>query len=1049
VGTKRARSQAMDNASAFYYSVRFLRICVVSAVLCAAGRAQDAQPTLAQFEHKAWTIRDGAPAYVAAIAQTTDGFLWLGTSTGLYRFDGVRFEKFSGPPGQSLPSTNISALVGLPDGTLWIGYRFGGASLLTPNRVANYGEREGLPGGTVWRFARDSTGVIWAATNRGLARLEGRRWTRISAESGMSGTRAMSVFADQRGNLWVGADSGLFMLPRSARRFELRQRTSVPMEAGSGDGGNRRVDSPREIVDVDEAPDGSIWAFVVRRGLTRLSDAGGGALASPDFGRKETARILIDDGANAWISIDGGVGRVPLSQRGGTTAAQGLSRAQGLSGGSVFDLFEDRENNLWVGTDGGLDRFRRTKLRPVPLPTPFILPVMTAGGDSSVLLASWSNPPVRVGIDNRVRAVALPHDSLQCAYRDRHGVVWLGGASGLWRLDGSTFVRVELPADAAGQELQGIALDTANRLWISIVRRGVYRRTGRVWTKVAFQSDPAIFILSDSSGRTWMGHTENRLVLVDGDNSRTFTTADGLRVGNVLAIHVRGERVWIGGERGLEHFAHGRFVPITGADGDTFRGTSGIVETASGELWLNGADGVTRIGAEEVRNALRDTTYRVRFERLDFHDGLDGVPSQIRPLPTAIEGSDGRLWFVTGTAAMWLDPRSLLRNRLPPPVQILSLRAGDSTYSSVGAQTLPTGTAALQIRYTALSLSVPEHVHFRYQLAGNDTGWMDVGTRRDAYYTNLRPGSYRFRVVASNEDGVWNDAGAAMNIVIPPTFVQTRWFLALCVLAAALATWMLYRLRVRSVATAMRSRFDATLAERIRIAGELHDTLLQGFTGITLHLQSVQRMVSSRPAEAATTLSRVLAQADAAIRDARCMVSDMRTHELDESDLPSALTTAARNAVADTSIEMRISIVGEPHRLERSIELAVFRIAREAIANAVKHANPRHLEIVLSYELRDLRLRVWDDGRGFSPFDADAAPNGGHWGIVGMRERARSLRGVLEIGGTPTGGTIVSLSLPIVKAHGHDAGRALASGSESVSLPSSPKSTDNGSMQPR
>jgi len=451
---------------------------------------------------------------------------------------------------------------------------------------------------------------------------------------------------------------------------------------------------------------------------------------------------------------------------------------------------------------------------------------------------------------------------------------------------------------------------------------------------------------------------------------------------------------------------------------------------------------VTRIAAEEVREAVRDTTHRVRFERLDFHDGVDGAPAQLRPLPTAIEGTDGRLWFLTGNAVMWLDPRNVLRNRLPPPVQIRSLAVGDSSYAPRGTQTLPTGTKALQIRYTALSLSVPEHVRFRYQLAGNDTGWTDVGTRRDAYYTNLRPGNYHFRVIASNEDGLWNDAGAAMDIVIPPTFVQTRWFLALCVLAAALATWMMYRLRVRSVARAMRARFDATFAERIRIAGELHDTLLQGFTGIILHLQSVQGMLSSRPAQAARSLSRVLAQADAAIRDARCMVSDMRTHELDESDLPSALTTAARNAVADTSIEMRISIVGEPHRLERSIELAVFRIAREAIANAVKHANPRHVEIVLSYEPRDLRLRVCDDGSGFSPFDADAAPNGGHWGIVGMRERATSLRGVLEIAGTPTGGTIVSLSLPIVKAHGHEGGRSLTSGAESVSLSSSPRSAD-------
>jgi signal transduction histidine kinase/ligand-binding sensor domain-containing protein len=1022
----------MVNAFVFCLSARLFRTCALSAVLCTAANAQEAPRTLSQFEHKAWTLRDGAPAYIATLAQTTDGVLWLGTSTGLYRFDGARFEPFAGPPGQSLSQANVCALLALPDGTLWVGYRFGGASRIGSNGVTDFGEREGLPGGTLWQFARDSDGVVWAGTNRGLARLDGDHWTRVGGERGLPGNYASQILVDRRGTLWVGTDSGVFaMSRRGARNFERRLRTPLIVQGAIG-----------------EAPDGSVWGPADGQGLILLSDASGRA---PPTGRhviaEATGALFIDAGANAWISVKGGMDRLVLQASRGGTAPQRVLRADGLSGGTVYALLEDHEHNMWVGTDGGLDRFRPTKLRSVPLPTPSAQPSLVAGGDGSVLVASWSNSPVSIGEDLRVSTIASVSDSIQCAYRDWHGVVWFGGASGLWRQEGSTFVRVELPIDVRSG-FQAIAIDGEDRLWISVVRKGVYRRTGHAWMKLDYQPDPAVYILSDRAGRTWLGYTNNRLVRVEGDMSRTYTATDGLRIGNVLAIHVRGEHVWIGGERGLAQLSHDRIVQLTGADGDTFRGSSGIVETADGELWLNGAGGVTRVGAEEVHAAVRDTTHRVRFERLDFHDGVDGAPSQIRPLPTAIEGTDGRLWFVTGTAVMWLDPRNLLRNRLPPPVQIRSLAVGDSSYAPRATQTLPTGTRALQIRYTALSLSVPEHVHFRYQLSGSDTGWVDVGTRREAYYTNLRPGSYRFRVIASNEDGLWNDAGAAMNVVIPPTFVQTRWFLAVCAFAATLAVWMLYRLRVRSVANALRARFDATLAERTRIAGELHDTLLQGFTGITLHLQRVHGQLKGQP-EAAASLSRVLAQADAAIRDARCMVSDMRTQELDELDLPSALTEAARNAVADTTIEMRIAIIGESRRLERSIELTVLRIAREAIANAVKHANPQHVEIVLSYEARDLRLRVCDDGRGFSMSDADAAPNGGHWGIVGMRERATSLRGVLEIAGTPTGGTIVSLSLPIVDAHRHEGRRSHTTGAESVSLSSSTKSTDNGSVQPR
>ena len=209
----------MVNASVFHLVTRLLPACLLSALPCSAAYAQHAPLTLAQFEHKAWTIRDGAPAYVTSIAQTTDGFLWLGSSTGLYRFDGVRFEQFTGPPGQPLPSTNICALLALPDGTLWIGYRFGGASLLAANRVTSYGESEGLPGGTLWQFGRDSAGVVWAATNRGLARLDGDHWTRIGGESGVPGTYAVPVLVDRRGTLWVGTDSGVFVLSSKARSY--------------------------------------------------------------------------------------------------------------------------------------------------------------------------------------------------------------------------------------------------------------------------------------------------------------------------------------------------------------------------------------------------------------------------------------------------------------------------------------------------------------------------------------------------------------------------------------------------------------------------------------------------------------------------------------------------------------------------------------------------------------------------------------------------------------------------------------------------------------
>jgi signal transduction histidine kinase len=496
-----------------------------------------------------------------------------------------------------------------------------------------------------------------------------------------------------------------------------------------------------------------------------------------------------------------------------------------------------------------------------------------------------------------------------------------------------------------------------------------------------------------------------------------YTGADGLRVGTVLAVRPHGDRAYVGGEQGLMFLSGERFLPIVGVGADRFRGTSGIVETPTGDLWLHGADGITRIALEEVRRAARDTTYRVRFTRLDFRDGLDGAAPQIRPLPSVVEASDGRLWFVTGTGVSWLDPEHILNNPVPPPVHIRSLTVGDTEYEPSRGVRLATRTTALRIRYTALSLAIPERVRFRYQLVGSDTGWQDVGTRREAFYTNLRPGSYRFRVTASNDDGVWNESGAAMDFVIPPTFLQTNAFLALCGLAVGGVAWMLYRLRVRQVAGAMRATFDATLAERTRIAQELHDTLLQGFTGITLHLQGLQRMITDRPGDAAESLARVLELAAATLRDARRTVWGMRMADLESRDLPDALTTAARDTLAGTSIDFRFAVRGEPRQLANDVEVTALRIGREAVINALKHANPQIVEMVLEYEPRSLTLHVRDDGRGLAAADASIAPHTGHWGIVGMRERATRVGGSLEISGAPDLGTVVSVSLPIGADH--------------------------------
>jgi hypothetical protein len=435
----------------------------------------------------------------------------------------------------------------------------------------------------------------------------------------------------------------------------------------------------------------------------------------------------------------------------------------------VRSIFADREGNIWVGTSGGLERFRRPKMVKVLLPpVPTWLALVPA--DSGTIWVGVLGRMLKVG--TKVEEVLSHPGAVQCTYRDPDGVVWVASNMGLWRTVAGKFVAVRLPKELVGPSKQAITRDANGGLWLSVARKGVYRLIGGRWINFGGLSglprEPAIVLTTDNQGRTWFGYTGDRVALLEGDSVRVFTKADGLAVGNVLSIHGRDAHVWIGGERGLARFDGRRFHMVLNQSGLSFRGTSGIVETAEGELWLHGAPGITRIPAAEVSHVGMDPTYEVRGERLDYRDGLEGIAEQLRPIPTAVAGSDGRIWFATSTDLYWIDPRAVPRNPLPPLVTIRDLIAGGRSYRGGRPLVLRERTTGVQIDFAAMGLSLPERIHFRYQLVGSDTGWQDVGGRRQAFYTNLGPGSYRFRVVAANEDGVWNENGAALAFTIPP-----------------------------------------------------------------------------------------------------------------------------------------------------------------------------------------------------------------------------------------------------------------------------------------
>jgi signal transduction histidine kinase/ligand-binding sensor domain-containing protein len=969
-----------------------MRYLLFGALVSGVAAAQERGLALPQFQHAAWTTRDGAPADVHALAQTADGFLWLGTGSGLFRFDGVRFEYFESAGGQPLPSENISALFAHGD-ALWIGYVFGGASVLRHDTLHTFATNDGSQTLTVWAITRDSDGTTWAGASGGLFRLESGRWHRVGTDRGFSGTEVHALLVDRRGCLWAATIQGVFMLERGAQRFAL-MRTWPPT-------------TYRDRY-LQEAPDGGIWLSSRPNGVERVargSDSASEGKLWPAM--RDTYAFYIDGNSDRWVGTDSGLRHVGA-------VSELLTPSRGLSGRDVEAILGDREGNVWVGTSGGLDRFQRPKLVKAMLPIQTEHLAIAAAESSGVWLASGEAPLMKVR--DRVDVFPEVPKRVDCAYRDPSGVLWLASADSLWRSAGRGFEHMSLPKTIVGRSVQALAVDRSGALWISVPRTGVYRLANGAWTPFGAQAhllgQPAIALTADRDGRTWLSYTGNRVAVVDGDRVHLFTVADGLEIGNVLSITVRGPHVWAGGDRGLALLDGNRFRTVVGSDGVAFRGVSGIVETSDGELWLDGGTGITRIPTSDIQRVAGASAYRVGYERLDYHDGLGGATEQIRPLPTAIEASDGKIWFATTTDLFWIDPKAIVRNHVVPSVVIRSLTAGGKTYTIGQDLLLPVHTTALHIDYTALSLSMPDRVRFRYRLIGSDTTWQDVGGHREAIYTNLHPGSYRFRVIAANEDGLWNQTGATFAFVIPPSFTQSRWFLVLWVSALGGVAWLLYMLRLRTVADRLRARYQVKLAERTRIAQELHDTLLQGFSGITMQLQALRTSISG-PSETADTLDRVLGTADSTLRNARDMIWDIRGTELESQSLADALECAAQAATAGTHVELEFESRGEPRRLPLGVEMTVLRVGREAILNALKHAAPRTIRVDLAYAQRELALHVRDDGHGLAPGAIEAAGVAGHWGIAGMRQRARLAGGVLTIVSGPGQGTTVSLSLPL------------------------------------
>ena len=980
--------------------------------------SHDAEATLQQLNHRAFTSVEGAPSDIRALAQTADGTLWIGAGTGLIRFDGVRFVLYPGIGEPPLPSTNISTLLAAPDGSLWIGFLLGGVSVLKAGHVTSYDERDGFPNGSVDQFALDLDGSIWAATRDGLAHFTGQRWMKVGDESQLG--IPYGVLVDRTGTLWVASAAGLYARVAGETRFRSIAKLGF---------------IPGRVV-LAATPDGTIWAAPDRR-LIRIDSP-----TDPQSGGFVTIRgvsggpLRFDDAGYLWASdMDANdLLRVPVreltrtDQREVVVHPETFTHAEGLSAGAVFDVLQDRERNIWVGTSTGLDRFSRTNVvrdAALPCSQAAFAPERAAfvAGEAGALWMACIEGSVPQVVQIRDGAVVTRQITpvFGVAYRDSQGAIWFGGPTALGHVaaDGRV-ATTPLPAPLAGRRVQALVRDRRGALWVSVIGKGLFRSLDGEWPEYgnldALPRAPAYVATADSTGALWFGYTNNRIARVTDRTVQLFDTRHGLEVGNVMAILAHDGQIFVGGELSFERFDGARFVRIRSAAGGLFRGISGIVRARNGDFWLNGTRGIVHISRQEMERVVRDPSHRVSCEMYDYLDGVPGAAVQFHPQPSAIETTDGRLWFSMTAGMVSIDALHLVRNALPPPVTIWSVTSGRQRYSTLGAGLrLPVHTTHLQIEYSAGSLTVPERVRFRYKLEGSDPDWQEVGSRREARYTNLGPGRYTFRVTAANNDGVWNETGAAFELAIAPAFYQTKWFYALCGLLLAAVLIALYRLRMLQFAAHVRGRLEARLAERERIARELHDTLLQGMQGLIWRFQAAtDRIPPGAPAR--QLMEQSLDRADELLAESRERVKDLRPTAGKMAELAQALATEGDQFAQLHPAKFRVSVAGASRILHPIVREEGLLIAREALSNAFRHARAPDIEAEVTYGETALHVRIRDNGQGIATAVLHAGREG-HFGLIGMRERAQKLGAQLEVWSKPGAGTEVDLRVPAAVAY--------------------------------
>lgn len=967
---------------------------VVWSIAASAAVVHADEPAEAEYAVTAWTSDSGGPpGDVFAIAQDAAGYLWLGTRAGVVRFDGERFRRWPLEEAhERLPEGPVYALIGASDGSLWVGLGAGvGVGRILQGRVTHYSPRDGAPS-AVSALLEDRRGEIWAAARGGLFRFSGGTWEAMGGgEDELTRAQAFSLYEDREGAIWVGSAAGVYRLEGGVS--ELVDPTAVQVESLAEDGS------------------GAIWITDNDRFVRRVGTEQTPVPAAGVRGPAGAWRILRDASGQMWVATWASLMRMPHPEQ-PRPVIQKVPYEHRVAG-SPRALFEDRDNNIWVGMRGGLLRLSRTSIRTVsPLEglTNQGVRTVAAGPDGSV----WVAADYALNRFDGASHTAYDLGRIMALHVDRHGL-WISTPESFGRFVDGALVPAAVPGGFHPRRVLAMTTDAQGTLWLCSALDGPMAWDGSRLERFSGRSElfnrPCNAIYADRLGRVWVAFSDGGVVVYDRGTVRTFGEEDGLAGGAVLAIlEDRRGAMWLSTSSGITRYAGGAFFAIPRDDAPLVDIVPVLVEDDDGYIWVgvNSGSGIVRLHPGQVDDLSTGSSRYLEYAYFDETDGMLEGSQSWQAGVGGVRAGDGRLWVATGAGLAIVDPQQLPTPRPPLPPRIEAVMIEGRRSDILASGVVPAGASTLEIEYGSVHLSSASKLRYRYRLDGIDEEWASAGGSRSARYDGLPPGEYRFRVSAT-DSGRWTEESIFAFSVAPP-FYRTTQFIVLALAAASLLVAAAWWMRLRAV----QRRYSLVFAERARVSREIHDTLLQSLAAMGVELETIASQMAPFQGDLRGDLIRLRRRVGHTVRDARDSILELRRSPMQRRVLADAL----RDALSDLrsrrhNLPVEVSVQGKPYATPADVDAQVIRITQEAVTNALKHSAGTRIDVTLVYRAGGLDLSVTDDGVGFDREIVDPSSEvGEHLGLLTMQERAHRVGGRLTIESRPGAGTTVSLSLP-------------------------------------